>query len=1156
MTGWSLPATTAAAGTVSFDADGNAVWFATPDGEVRTVRLYDGRETLVTSGFADVRGTTRSIDGLAVLVAEPAALLRVARAGATRADAEILLALNADIAAIAPDPETGNALLACADGSLRAVDASDGAATTITHALHDPLALCVGPEPGTVVVLENTTPQRRIRTIDVATGDLGPPIAVAPDAGGLVAAPGPDPAVVAVDLSSGTTAVVGLDGSPPVPGPDFGGPVAGIARWHSVLMALTPTAVVAREHGLPASQIELRMPLRPAWLSGYVEAWVALDAAGVARDDVEFVVDEGPDAGFVSAAVEPAGADGLHRVVVCAAREPGEFTLSCLRRADGERLAVGRFRVVAHWPDADAGPGVVRTGVQQVFAQGSWGGGGAGPQNIPVHPAPRVWRVLMVPLQLKGSTFTAAELDATRTTWPEVLHGPATPNVRAYYREASLFGGAAHGTDIELHRGAVLDPVTVDVAWADALESKGKPWTGWKPSLSFPDECATALSRMLGDRGEGEAVLKDCDAVVFLVRTESQGAVMVGTKLAPAKFMWPTARYGDFSWKTAFGAASERKPIVLMPDTLPSGMPAENRFGRVTALAHELGHTLGLPDLYNRGSFVAEVVPRVIKSLDLMGSDRPLGHFSLPNKLLLGWVKPAWVRSFDFAANPSGAAVTLQSLESLTAQGPTNGRLAGVEIRIKDGQSYYFEYRRQIDGRVGDQQLAAEEGGLQLILGTDVEQPDGKPDAPRPVILRLGVDADGNGPILRATGEDYEETDTTNIARLHDFRLRLTEFDAADPDSAHVAVEYVRAHRPELRIERAPGRGDWKSPDIDLVGPAGANRVVKGHWHRIVARVYNAGSKQADSVRVHFDWLPFTVSPGTWRSLGAASVQAVPPGKTVTFERHWRVPTSVKLDGVEVEHFCVKVSIDRYVDPLDPNRSEIVIYNNWAQSNFDTKGLTHGSPAERHWSGVALDNPAGAGATFEVLPDQDSPHVRSYVANAWLRLPPGGSACVPVATESLAGDNVAGAAFAAAFREGAFERPIRVSFNGFATPDDPDRCTTPSLVWGAGLALRPGLRTWIDKLHRDGEAIWGRVHASEDGVVGPVPGGHATVVVWFERAPDERVELAGRVEDGELRALIPGDLLARVTDDRLWGEAIFLGDLHYGLSRSGPQPLD
>ncbi|TRW46618.1 hypothetical protein [Georgenia yuyongxinii] len=1165
MVAWSLALSASPVpGTVVFDEPGNAVCYATATGDVRALRLYDGRDVVLARGFTDVRGVAFTTDGLGLFVAEPSAVLLVSRDGGLRAEARTVHTPAAELVALVNEPDAAGLLMLTTDGRLHRVDPASGDGTELSDAFDHPLAMTPGPEPGTVVVLEDASPGRRLRVLELGTGTARAPQPVADGTGAAVAAAATYPAVLTVDTGTGTSEIVGLGGQPPTAGPDFGTPVIGAARWHSVLVALTHETVEARDWGLPPSSIELRVPLAPAWLSGYLRCEAELSAAGLQPADVELTVEEGPDAGFVSAGLEPDQGDGVHRFVVGAARQPGEFTLACRRRSDGQVLATARFRVVAHWPDDDTGPGIALTGKQEVFVKGSWGGGAVGPQNLNTVPAPRLWRVLMVPLQLKGSRFTAPELTTSRAGWREVLVGgppPAPPeNVRAYYREASIFSdaGPGRGTDIDLVTGAVVDPVSVDIGWSDALEPKEKTdtWAGWNPKPSFWEECANAVSAALTDNGTGRTVLPMSDVVVFLVRTESSNAVAIGGKLFPAKYIWPQAWRAGFWWKTGLSTSFERMPVIFMPDTLPASMPADRRFSFVTATAHELGHTLGLEDLYNRGDYPAEIDARDVANLDLMSSDSALPHFSLPTKMRMGWIPPGWVRSFDFGANPAGGPVTLQAVGSIPPTGPTGGRLAGVEIRIQDKWNYYFEYRRTIagGGRIGDQQLTATDGGPQLVVGTDVK-PDGKAEPARPVVLRLAADADGEGPVLDAAGEDYEETDTTNIARLHDFRLVFDQFDPADPNSARVDVQYVRAHRPELRIAPAPGRGNWKSPDIDLRGPAGDNRVAKGLRHKIVARVHNAGSKQADNVRVSFEWLPFTVSPGTWSSLGAAPLQSVPPGGVVAFEMDWDVPAKLKVADIEVEHFCVKVTVDRYVDPLDPNQSEIVIHNNWAQSNFDTKALTHGSPAERRWSGLAVTNPVYSSALYFVVPEQDSEHVRSYIGHAWLRLARDGSRVVPVATETLAGDPVHGPAFALAFREGVFERPIRSSFNAFVAPPDPRRCTAPSVVWGAGLALRPGLRTWIDDVRRDGEAVRGPVRASEDGVPHAVDHGDVAVVLWFESTPGEQHVITGEVDDGAFVAVVPGHILGHLDEDRLWGEAIFLGTPRYAQCRSGPRPL-
>jgi hypothetical protein len=58
-------------------------------------------------------------------------------------------------------------------------------------------------------------------------------------------------------------------------------------------------------------------------------------------------------------------------------------------------------------------------------------------------------------------------------------------------------------------------------------------------------------------------------------------------------------------------------------------------------------------------------------------------------------------------------------------------------------------------------------------------------------------------------------------------------------------------------------------------------------------------------------------------------------------------------------------------------------------------------------------------------------------------------------------------------------------------------------------------------------------------------------VVWFAGTPKDQYVLEGRVSDRDLRAPIPRDVLARVGDDQLWGDAIFLGIC---VTESGAQP--
>ena len=122
---------------------------------------------------------------------------------------------------------------------------------------------------------------------------------------------------------------------------------------------------------------------------------------------------------------------------------------------------------------------------------------------------------------------------------------------------------------------------------------------------------------------------------------------------------------------------------------------------------------------------------------------------------------------------------------------------------------------------------------------------------------------------------------------------------------------------------------------------------------------------------------------------------------------------------------------------------------------------------------------------------------------------------------SLAGDAVYGNAFELAFRQGIFERPNRLSFNSFLVREDPGQCTSPAVVWGAGLHLRAGRRTWIDDFRMEGEVVRGHVRDSENGLTTSVGAGRVNVVLWTPRRREELFATALVEPSGRFTALVP-----------------------------------
>jgi hypothetical protein len=591
--------------------------------------------------------------------------------------------------------------------------------------------------------------------------------------------------------------------------------------------------------------------------------------------------------------------------------------------------------------------------------------------------------------------------------------------------------------------------------------------------------------------------------------------------------------------KTPLSTSFFRRPAIVMPAAFPANHPTPwSPKEWVSTICHELGHNLSCPDLYNRGAFPAEIDTRVVETWDVMHTDAALSHFSLPHRMRLGWVNPAWIEVCDFAANPAGRTVTLQAVETVPRRGPAPGRRAGVEVRIRPGWNYYFEYRREQAGQVGDQELPV----AQAVLGTDVHEAAAE-EVARPLILLLPVDVDGDGPVLRSGGQDYEESDVTNPDRMNDFRLtrQAAPVVGADPNAVTLRVDFVGAHRAELQIRPAPGRGNFKSPDIEVDGPAGPNVAVKGKTNKIRVRVRNVGTKGAKDVNIRVQWLPFTTSAGLWNLLPSPPRQTIPSKQTRQFEVDWPLPASVKVGDREVEHFCVRVDVDRYVDPLDPTGDEIVVHNNWAQSNFDTGAVGQGSPSERRSSALTARNRLPVPAVHRTVLEQTGELFRAYVGHAWRALGPGGTSVTTLDYESLAGDPLNGADYDVAFRESQGEQVATdLSVRGFLHA--PRHSDGPLERFGAGLFVRAGWRTFIRRAEARGEAVVGEVAAGWPENPQPVNGGTIRVVGWLVDRPDEQFwRDAGVGADGTFVGVFPEQVFALLAQGRVRVAVYYLG---------------
>ncbi len=1127
--------------SLDFSTARNAIWAATVDGRILVVRLFDEQVSVVGSGFVDPVGVVPLADGLRVAVAERGgSILLAGRDAADRCDAREFVSVPFTVLGVRADAEPLS-LLILTEGSLDGgvgpallrADLETGLLSIVVDGLDGARTFVVDEAARAAKILATSGDGgRTLTTVDLTDGTASTEgigdydhLGTVPEilgSGVLVtradpARPGSD---VLVHFDRGETTVEPLDVQ-----------VDAVIRWGSMVLIAAGDSVVAIEWGLEAGDLPVKSPLGPLYASGYARLVCDLPVVGLGAGDVDYSVREGVDGGSVSVGIEPPDPRGTESVMLLAGVRTGEFHLDAFRKSDGLLLATRRFRVTALWPDDVLGPPVAVTGNQQNMLM-NWGGSGGVAGYL--LPTPNLWRVLVVMVYLDDREWGGLE-GAARVEWKDRIVGDPE-SLRTFYEEASAFKDGSHGMTVQLVGDQVFGPVLVSSGWGDAYQPKapGDVNAGWLTKPTGYGAMADAISGFFVDLAGGATLMQLADSIVIVVRSGSDEPTDMGPTVPalPTRYVWGHARKEvSFYRKTATTFTQFKRPVTVMTDVYPAGAPTRN--GTYT-LCHEIGHNLGLDDLYDaNGDYPAEINDRQAGAIDLMGSSQDLPHFSIANRIRLGWADRGWLRRFDFSANPVGGSVVLQATETLSDTGPTAGRSAGIEVPISDDWSYLFEYRREQPGQIGDQRMETSviTGRTSVLVGTDLRARGG--EVARPPIIRLGGDVDGDGPLLVNDGQDYRDSDVTNPQRMHDFVLRLTSIASPDSDSAEVDVDYLEAHRPQLLVHPAPGRGNFKSSDISLIGPFGVSvpGAIKGATNLIEITVHNVGSLAAADTQVHVKWVPFTLTgAGDWQDLPDPSPFNVPANGQTKFVVPWLIPASFKVEDVEAEHFCVRVDIDRYRDPAHPDQEEIVVFDNWAQSNFDTKPVNFGSPSDRVATVATATNVLTRTATYLFDAEQTTPWYRVFLGHAWLRLPPGETRPIELGYESLAGDPIHGDDFERSL-ERITSQDHQVAVMSAVLPEGTE-CDSPRDVFGVGLTLRAGRRVRIDEVRHKGELLVARVQHVGRGVASPITFGELHLATWPDDEPERVSHTHGPISNGLGRALITGQTLRDLDEGR------------------------
>jgi hypothetical protein len=988
-------------------------------------------------------------------------------------------------------------------------------------------------------VLSRTTSARILR-VDVMTGGVvehvtglgrARDLAWVDVAGSRLALADLDGRILLVDLAHPQAAPVVLaDGLDPVWSVDWaagGQVVAGVGG--DILLVDLPAA----------DPVTLGMPSEPLYLSSWTRVGVSTDGS-LTVDDLVFVVDP-PEAGSVSHAKD-ASFSAAPSVVLSTCAVPGQYKLVVLHAVTGDVLTAAPFEVTDAWGGVDGPPQSFIGAVGADAPDATWGGGDPYvPQNLDVTPVRSDRNVAVVIAQTTETpaqpALTNAQQAALRTTWSdEVFTGV---NRGGVMESARNYWFAVNGSRFDILNAGVVGPVALANNWA-SYATEVNATTGQTDGWEAFGRAAVADIRRQNDAraaaGQPPVVdLMTVDSIILVLRS------LPAAGMNPGRFVWPSStRPGGYqlsfevgrqvvSIPFPFGDITVSVPIerTIQMFAMPNDWVARDARREIgETVAHEYGHTLGLPDEYARPAHpqwakdrdlarrttnaAGQVVLNTGDCWSLMSFEEEFPLPTVVEKMMLGWVEASHVKLYNFqTVGPVDETVTLHASDLGT---PPAGRFSAIEVRIGDGSNYYFEYRRERPTAFFDQDVPTD----RTVVGVDVRS--GKEPTDRRNVLRIANDTDNDRGEFQLN-DDYEERDTSNPSYPEDFRMQVLQ---TANRFARVRITYGDA-KPDPQIRPWAPSTNWKSPDLQVTNARNATNSAwrdvpwEGHDNRIVATVRNPGQITARSVRVEFFVKDFTLGSGAEQPLGF-DVHDVPTGNApvqFTSSVAWVPPPLSAIPFVHIQpHYCVVARIVEYRDPVNPAIRETTPENNEAQSNHTQLISVSASPSSREMGVVKVTNPLDEPAVCRVVVRQTSAYYRTYVEKSWVRLDPGEARDVLFMTESVLGDPTTHPAIGER-REAVYKTPNSVRLTGVA--DTAGLCHG-FVTGGAHVMVRSARATEFVEFGREGELVWGEVVTKDDG---SGVNGALLVTLTPEGAPEKEQTFDATVAGGRFRVVVP-----------------------------------
>lgn len=900
----------------------------------------------------------------------------------------------------------------------------------------------------------------------------------------------------------------------------------GLADGRLILLTTDALALVDDFSDLH-SRPRLVPPKDPLFVGSWVKLQYDLSGSGLTDADVSFVVTDGPDVAIVShtETVTPIGG-GVREPLLVAGGLLGTFGLDMVETATGNVLDSTSFEVTDEWHDPDFGPSAFIQGEGGGTSGGDWGGGPNAPQNLSTVPHNGSWRVgvLMVNTADGAYPTEATALAAARKAiLDEVQDGVAvsgtTRSARHYYEELSGWNAATNrGLTVRAHNNQVFGPVTLPNGWGTYFQQK-KNAAGAVIDARWSSMGTTVQTIVTRAFTDGIMTTADFSAIDVLLLVPFSPDTTAGTAAAPARFVWPHAWPSQPYLAGASVSTDQRSfAAVFVP---PDFAVHDGRRVHAT-LSHEIGHTLGLPDLYNFPEYTPDITNRLTMNWDMMaGSRNDMPHFSLSNRMRQGWVQAGHLRLFNFSVAPAGGVVNETVTLHAAELPPPAGRVRGIEIRLSDGWNTYIEYRAKQASQFSDT-LPAD----RRVVITDVTSDSFAAPVARPPIVFVHNDADGDGPILD-TNLDYDEIDPSSQKQL---TVRVVSTAA---DNAVVNIKYDSGQRPDPGIRPWTGGPDWRSPDIEvrnaksIADPAKwANTPWLGNMNTVVAKVRNNGDLLAKGVVVDFFVIEYTTGDGPMVPLGT-DVKDIAAGATVEFTTSWVPPVD--------RHYCVVVRIRLYQDPATAGLFETNIFNNEARTNYTRFVSASSSPSTRVTAQIQLANPFDESALVHAVVNSSHPYHRVFLDHRWLRVDGKSNRPVQVYDEALAGFSEADFVDDERVLGLLWKEDNQVTVEGWAERPFLSDCGAPTLTGGAAVRVGSGRATEIEITDAKQTFMGGLVRHVDDG--SPVDDGTVVIVA---REVDEfggHQTADGQLDGGRFAIEFGGHLKGA----EQVGEAHFLG---------------